>query len=138
MPEEGARLVDANLLVALIVADHVHHPLAEEWFARDVGRFATCPTTQSALVRFLVREGATASEAVNVLGTLTANDRHEFWADDINVRDVALSGVVGHRQVTDAYLAALARAHDARLVTLDRGLAALHPDVTDFIGTLPR
>jgi uncharacterized protein len=138
MPESGARLVDANLLVALIVADHVHHALAEEWFARDGSRFATCPTTQTALVRFLIREGASAHEAITVLTALTNNERHEFWADDINVRDVALSGVVGHRQITDSYLAALARGHDARLVTLDRGLAALHPDVADLIGTLPK
>ncbi len=132
------RLLDANFLVALIVADHVHHPLAEEWFARDAGRFVTCPTTQRALMQFLVREGATATEALNVLGTITANERHQFWADDINLRDVAFSGVVGHRQLTDAYLAALARAHDARLVTLDRGIAALHPDVTDVVGTVVR
>ena len=135
MPDGGAHLVDANLLVALIVADHVHHALAEEWFARDGARFATCPSTQRALVRFLVREGATATEAVTVLNALTANDRHEFWADDINLRDVPMSGVVGHRQITDSYLAALVRAHESRLVTLDRALAALHPDVTDLIGT---
>ena len=135
MPEPAVRLADTNLLVALIVADHVHHALAEEWFARDSTRFATCPTTQTALVRFLVREGATAAEAVNVLGALTANERHEFWADDINLRDVPMAGVVGHRQITDSYLAALARAHEARLVTLDGRVAALHPDVTDLVGT---
>ena len=56
-------LLDGNFLVALIVSDHIHHTLAEEWFARETGRFATCPATQSALMRFLVREGATASEA---------------------------------------------------------------------------
>ena len=134
MPD-GARLLDANFLVALIVSDHIHHALAEEWFARDSERFATCPTTQAALVRFLVREGATANEAIEVLNTVAANDRHEFWADDIDLRHVTHSGVVGHRQITDSYLAALARAHDARLVTLDRGLAALHPDVTDLVGT---
>jgi toxin-antitoxin system PIN domain toxin len=127
-------LLDANLLVALIVADHVHHALAEEWFARDDAPFATCPTTQAALVRFLVREGATAAEAVNVLNTVAANDRHQFWADDLDLRHLTYSGVVGHRQITDSYLAALARAHEARLVTLDRGVAALHPDVTDLVG----
>jgi len=135
MPD-GVRLLDANLLVALIVADHVHHALAEEWFARDDAPFATCPATQRALLQFLVREGATAAEGVNVLNTVAANERHQFWADDIDLRHVTYSGVVGHRQITDAYLAALARAHEARLVTLDRGLAALHPDVTDLIGTL--
>jgi toxin-antitoxin system PIN domain toxin len=137
MPD-GARLLDANLLVALIVSDHIHHALAEEWFARDDARFATCPTTQAALVRFLVREGASAAEAINVLNTVAANERHEFWADDVDLRHVTYSGVVGHRQVTDSYLAALARAHDARLGTLDRGLAALHPDVTDLVGAALR
>jgi hypothetical protein len=36
---------------------------------------------------------------------------------------------MGHRQVTDAYLAALARQQGGRLVTFDAGLAVLHPDV---------
>jgi uncharacterized protein len=127
-------LLDSNFLIALIVSDHIHHPLAEEWFARDTAAFATCPTTQSALTRFLVREGATAAEATGVLNTVAANERHQFWADDIDLRHVTLSGVVGHRQVTDSYLAALARAHEGRLITLDRGLAALHPDVATVIG----
>lgn len=126
-------LLDANVLVALIVSDHIHHTLAEEWFARGTGPFATCPTTQRALMQFLVREGASAAEAAGVLSTIAANERHEFWADDVDLRHVTLSGVVGHRQVTDAYLAALARAHDAHLVTLDRGVAALHPDVATVI-----
>jgi predicted nucleic acid-binding protein len=37
-------------------------------------------------------------------------------------------GVIGHRQVTDADLIALAAEHGERLATLDRGLAALHGD----------
>jgi toxin-antitoxin system PIN domain toxin len=128
------KLLDANFLVALVVADHIHHPLAEEWFARDTSAFATCPSTQRALMQFLVREGASAAEAAGVLSTIAANERHQFWADDVDLRHVTLSGVVGHRQVADAYLAALARAHDAKLVTLDKGLAALHPDVATVIG----
>lgn len=40
---------------------------------------------------------------------------------------------MGHRQVTDAYLVARARAHDGRLVTLDQALAAVHADVVDLI-----
>ncbi|MEY2474093.1 MAG: uncharacterized protein QOK28_3422 [Actinomycetota bacterium] len=127
-------LLDANVLVALIVSDHIHHTLAEEWFARGSAPFATCPTTQRALMQFLLREGASASEAAAVLATIAANERHQFWADDVDLRHVTYSGVVGHRQITDSYLAALARAHDSRLVTLDRGVAALHPDVTDLVG----
>jgi len=43
--------------------------------------------------------------------------------------------VLGHRQVTDAYLAGLARAHRGRLPTMDRGLVAVHPDVADLVPT---
>ena len=39
-----------------------------------------------------------------------------------------LGGVLGHRQVTDAYLVALAAEHAERLATFDRGLSALHRD----------
>jgi toxin-antitoxin system PIN domain toxin len=127
------RLLDANLLIALVVGDHVHHALAEEWFIRDGGTFATCPTTQGALVRFLIRQGATATEAISVLRGVVNSDRHEFWPDE-NTYDIDLAGVIGPRQVTDAYLAFLARARGARLVTLDKTVAALHPDVTDLVG----
>ena len=43
---------------------------------------------------------------------------------DLPERD-HLAGVIGHRQVTDAYLVALARHHHGRLATLDKGLATL-------------
>jgi uncharacterized protein len=48
---------------------------------------------------------------------------------------VRLDGVIGHRQVTDAYLAELARRREARLATFDKGLAALHADVAELVPT---
>jgi predicted nucleic acid-binding protein len=47
-----------------------------------------------------------------------------------------MGGVVGHRQVTDAYLAQLARHHDGQLATLDSGLAQQHSDVAVLISTV--
>jgi uncharacterized protein len=44
-----------------------------------------------------------------------------------------MRGVVGHRQVADAYLAQLARQHEGRLATLDQGVAELHDDVADLM-----
>jgi len=122
-------LLDANVLIALTVADHVHHDVAERWFVAATDSFATCPVTQGALLRAWLRAGATSADAVAVLAAVTASERHEFWSDDRSYIDVELRGVVGHRQVTDAYLAGLARARGGRLVTLDRALTALHPDV---------
>ncbi len=46
-----------------------------------------------------------------------------------------VTGVVGHRQVTDAYLAQLARIRNGQLATLDSGLAHLHSDVAVLIPT---
>jgi predicted nucleic acid-binding protein len=47
--------------------------------------------------------------------------------------DVSLYGVIGHRQVTDAYLAQLARAHGGRLATFDQGFAKLQLDVAELV-----
>ena len=44
-----------------------------------------------------------------------------------------LSLVAGHRQVTDAYLAALATRHDATVATFDRSMAVLHPNSATLI-----
>lgn len=77
----------------------------------------------------MVRAGGPADQAMEVLRTVTAHPRREFWTDDLPYDRVALAGAVGHRQVTDAYLAALARHRSGTLATLDGGLAALHPDV---------
>lgn len=133
MGEPAGRLLDANVLVALVVVDHVQHGAAETWLGAQSESFATCPITQGALVRLLVREGASAMEAGTILGAVVAHERHRFWPDDLSFDRVALGAVVGHRQVTDAYLAALARARNGRLATFDRGLVAVHPDVAELV-----
>lgn len=128
-----ATLLDGNVLVALAVDDHVHHPVARRWFDASAERFATSPITQGTLVRLLVRNGVTATVALAVLDGLTGHARHDFWPDDRGYDAAALRGVVGHRQVTDGYLAALARAHGGHLATFDRGLAVSHQDVTRLL-----
>jgi uncharacterized protein len=128
----GGCLLDGNVLVALVVAEHVHHAAARAWFRR-AGRFATCPTVQGTLLRLLIRQGTSMSEARKTLAILTEHARHEQWFDDLSYLEVDLSRVLGHRQVTDAYLAALARAHRGRLATLDQGLAVTAPDVAELI-----
>ena len=47
--------------------------------------------------------------------------------------DVPTQGIIGHRQVTDAYLAQLARAHGSRLATFDQAMAKLHHDVAELV-----
>jgi toxin-antitoxin system PIN domain toxin len=129
------RLLDANILIALFDAAHVHHALVRTWFITLRGEFATCPIVEGALTRWIVRiEGrAGVAAALRELRKLAADSRHRFWPNDLAYADIDYKGVLGHGQVTDAYLAALARKHAGRLVTLDRGLAALHHDVAELI-----
>jgi uncharacterized protein len=126
-------LLDANVLVALLVDDHVQHAAAENWFAGLSGNFATCPVTQGILMRLLIREGQPASTARNLLSGIGAHPRHEFWPDDVPYADVPTQGIVGHRQMTGAYLAQLARVHGGRLATLDQATAKLHHDVAELV-----
>jgi uncharacterized protein len=58
---------------------------------------------------------------------------YEFWTDDVSYDSVSFAGVMGHRQVTDAYLAGLARSKGGRIATFDTGLASAHSDVAVLI-----
>jgi toxin-antitoxin system PIN domain toxin len=122
-------LLDANVLIAVTVTDHVHHDVVEDWFTRRSEPFATCPLTEGAFLRFLLRAGGTARDAIEILRGLRAAEDHDFWTAPLGYDDIDMRGVVGHKQVTDAYLAGLARFRGGRLATLDRALAALHDDV---------
>lgn len=123
-------LLDGNLLYALIDEAHVHHAPARQWFAHTQGGFATCPITQGTLMRLAMRLGGhDATQALALLGAVAGHARHHFWPDALPYGQVQWQGVMGHRQVTDAYLASLARYHQGKLATFDRGLVALHADV---------
>jgi toxin-antitoxin system PIN domain toxin len=126
-------LLDSNVLIALVVPEHIHHEAAERWFPATGRDFATCPMTQGSLIRLLLREGQATGTALRALEELVSMAGHQFWPDELSYADVPMKGVVGHRQVTDAYLAALARRRQGRLATFDAGLAALHVDVAELV-----
>jgi len=128
-------LLDANVLIALVGPDHVHHEAATNWLASHDEAFATCPITQGALVRYLLRQGHSASDVGPALRRIGGLPRHHFWPDDIAFSDAPLTGVIGHRQVTDSYLCHLAEAHGGRLATCDRGLVAAHSSRSTLVPT---
>ena len=128
-------LLDANVLIALTNQKHIHHARAREWFAHSSKDFATCPMTQGTLVRHYYRElyGAHAVGAQALLSQIENMPGHEFWPDSLAYSEVNLSGVIGHRQVTDAYLVSLASNQGGKLATLDEGLAKLHGNKVTFV-----
>lgn len=128
-------LLDANVLIALAVPSHVHHDRADQWLASADFTYATCPMTQGALMRLMVREDGTPERGVDLLAAIAQAPRHEFWPDQLPFTAVRWAGTIGHRQVTDAYLAELAREHRSQLATFDQGLASLHQDVALLVPT---
>jgi predicted nucleic acid-binding protein len=58
---------------------------------------------------------------------------HRFIDDGTSYLQVPNKGIQGHKQVTDAWLAELARRQGIKLATLDQGLAQEHPDVAFLI-----
>ena len=129
-------LLDVNVLIALAWPLHVHHVIAHAWFEK-VGQqsWSTCPLTQLAFVHIssnakIISTAVSPRAAVQALGTMVALAGHVFWADDLEVNDLASftsNALVGHRQVTDAYLIELAKRHKGKVATLDVGLADLLP-----------
>jgi uncharacterized protein len=119
-------LLDANVLIALTVAEHEHHDRATVWLL-SASAFAICPVVEGALLRFLLRIGEAYQTGRAVLQGVRAAPQCVFWPDSLSYLDVEGSSIRGHREVTDAYLTALARAHGGRLATLDRALATRHP-----------
>lgn len=127
-------LLDTNLLIALLWPSHERHGLALKWFIRHRGRgWATCPVTQAGFVRIVSnpafsRDAVQPREAIHVLSANTAAKDHTFWPDELPFADaVAFTGVrlMGHQQVTDAYLLGLAVRRGGILATLDQRIAAL-------------
>lgn len=129
-------LADANVLIALMIVEHVHHNPAELWFAdrSDDQPMAICPITQGALVRAYVREGMGTAAAHADLASLVSDPRVRFWPDDLCYSRADLAAVRGHHQVTGAYLASLAVHHRGHVATFDKGFAATYPDVATLIG----
>ena len=102
-------------------------------------RFATCPFTQGTLLRLHMRTAAdpSAAAAWRVLRDVSAHPEHEWWGDALSFTGVPHHHLQGSAQVTDAWLAELARQRRGRLATLDSGLAAQHPDVAEVLPLQP-
>lgn len=127
-------LLDVNVLAALLWSAHESHDRVQRWFARNAkAGWATCPFTQAAAVRILSNpafspDALTVEEAIAVLDASLEHPSHRFWPDNISFMEAVQpfrGRLVGHQQVTDAYLLGLAMRHGGKLVTLDRAVSAL-------------
>ncbi|MDA8296273.1 MAG: PIN domain-containing protein [Actinomycetota bacterium] len=124
-------LLDINVLLALFDSDHVDHSLAHRWLAAEIGDgWASCPMTENGFVRIISQprypSPISPGRAIELLRRSQETTHHEHWPCDISIGDprrLDRRRLHGPRQVTDAYLLALAVAHGGRFVTFDRTIS---------------
>lgn len=124
-------LLDVNVLIALLDADHTSHRSALAWFGENArSGWASCAITQNGCVRIMSHPGYpnphSVMEIVDRLRAATLDRTHEFWPDSESMLDETLidaTRVHGPRQLTDVYLLGLAVRNRGRLVTFDASIA---------------
>ena len=120
-------LLDVNVLIALLDADHLHHARAAVWLDEHIAvGWASCAITQNGCVRIMSQPGypnpLPAAQVAERLRQATATRFHTFVPGALSLLDDAafdLTQLLGHRQVTDAWLLGLAIRHGLRFVTFD-------------------
>jgi uncharacterized protein len=139
-------LLDVNVLIALLDADHAFHQTAWNWFDRNQrSGWASCPITQNGCIRIMSHSAYPNSIAVcavaDRLREATQGALHEFWPDDASLLDATLfdlARVHGPRQLTDTYLLALAARRNGCFVTFDSAVSrqAVIPAVSNHLVVL--
>jgi len=123
-------LLDINVLIALLDSDHIEHQRARAWIDREVGSgWASCAITQTGFVRVISQprypSPVSPTEAIDLLGQACTEPHHVYWPCDTSLLDASAidrTRLHGPRQVTDAYLLALATHHGGRFVTFDQSV----------------
>lgn len=123
-------LLDVNVLIALFDSAHLRHRDAREWLTRHIGAgWASCPISQNGFVRIISQtaypQPIPTAHAIRLLADAVATEHHAFWPDDLSLLDSTRfvhDRIHGPRQLTDAYLLALAHAHGGRFVTFDQAV----------------
>jgi toxin-antitoxin system PIN domain toxin len=128
----GSRvLLDVNVLIALLDDAHVFSRRANDWLDIAPRRIATCPIVENGVIRIMgapaysATHRATPEMVADGLRALAEALNHEFWPDDVSMLDESLvdfSRLHGHRQVTDAYLLALAVRRGGALASFDTAM----------------
>lgn len=116
-------LLDVNVLLALFDPSHLNHDEAHVWWSQT-GKWASCPITENGFARVISnprypKVETTATAAFKQLHEFAHSSDHQFWEDSISLRAQPLPAL-GAQQITDYYLAALAKIQNSKLATFDK------------------
>ena len=137
-------VVDVNVLVALARADHPHHASATAWFTASLAEgtpFSAPDFVEAGFVRVVTNRRFWAPMPLDAvfefLEAFRAQPGYVTWVTSPHTSEIfkQLSldlGVSGPRS-SDLFIAALAAAYGARVVTFDRDFRAFDGvDVTEL------
>ena len=111
-----------------------------KWFGQHArAGWASTAFTQSAFVRIVSQpafsgRSIAVSEVAELLLRNTAHPKHRLVALDFGFADVwaaCTGGILGHRQITDAWLLTAAIRNGMKLLTFDAGVEHLLADTQD-------
>ncbi len=124
---------DVNVWFAILHADHVHRPLARQWWDATDGTIAFTRFTGLALLRLLTTAAAMNGRPLSMDAAWRAYDRlfqdervalfSEPAAIEADFRRFARGRTASPKLLADAWLLAFAHAAGGTLVTFDRALA---------------
>lgn len=120
-------LLDVNVLIALLDAEHLHHEAARAWLRSNIQHgWATCPITQNGCLRIMAQPAypnpLPVARVAERLAEAMATADHEFWPDDVSLLGAGVMDwgrVIGPKQITDVHLLAMAVQRQGRFVTFD-------------------
>jgi uncharacterized protein len=125
-------LPDVNVWIALIVAEHVGHKAASDWYAGpDWETLVFSRVTQMGFLRLLTNRHVMGNRVVDagaaweILDRIRKNSNIAFVREPSGIegawRGLTAIRTTGNNFWTDAYLAAFAEISGFTLVTFDRG-----------------
>ena len=137
-------LLDVNVLIALLDAQHEQASRARSWFHGGRTRsWLSCPLTENGAIRIMASAGYSSPkplrEIVAHLRTLTTFGQHRFIPDGMSLLDemaFRVDRIGSPKHLTDVYLLGLAARHGAALATFDARIvtdAVRSPDAEVFL-----
>ena len=132
-------LLDINVIISLLDSGHVMHGAAIHWMELELNHgWATCPITQNGVLRIMSQPAypnlRPVAQVAERLEEACKHASHVFWPEQISLLKKGLirwERMLGHRQITDSYLLALAVTHGGRFVSFDQRICVdLVPDAS--------
>jgi uncharacterized protein len=119
------------VLIALVDRDHIHHSVVLQWWSTPGIDWGLCAFTEAGFLRIVTNPKAGSRSidgAMTILADLATRPGYRYWSvtEEWSVLTAPFRDrIVGHQQITDAFLLGLAIKEDGVLVTMDKAVRSM-------------